>query len=65
MIMKDLKDITKNDSPKYIKAQIEKIKLELEELISKNESLTIPKIVNMSQKLDELILKYIKSKHSE
>ncbi|MCX7884549.1 MAG: aspartyl-phosphate phosphatase Spo0E family protein [Caloramator sp.] len=49
----------KDNSPEYFKTQIEDLKMELEELINNNDELVTPQIISMSQKLDNLILKYI------
>ncbi|WP_179122323.1 aspartyl-phosphate phosphatase Spo0E family protein [Caloramator quimbayensis] len=61
--MKDFGDLSNNNSPEYFKTQIESLKMELEELINKNDKLIAPQIVSISQKLDDLILKYISTSH--
>ncbi|QCX33539.1 aspartyl-phosphate phosphatase Spo0E family protein [Caloramator sp. E03] len=63
MIMKDFRDMSKDNSPEYFKTQIESLKMELEELISRSDKLVVPQIISISQKLDDLILKYISTSH--
>ncbi|WP_168190108.1 aspartyl-phosphate phosphatase Spo0E family protein [Caloramator sp. E03] len=61
--MKDFRDMSKDNSPEYFKTQIESLKMELEELISRSDKLVVPQIISISQKLDDLILKYISTSH--
>lgn len=65
MNMKGFKIIRKKDSPDYYKTQIEKVKKELDDLIERSDELVLPQIISISQKLDKLILKYIRTSHGE